>query len=150
MNLYIALFHVIRFFSIVILSILGNKMNKLYLAMLCIVFGKGSICADKIDYAHIKLKGNERIILCQDQAGTTNSAVVVAHKIDRELVSRALQPTNNVYDFRELQRSLPLFTRYKGALGLATGLIMGAVGLELFYFARKPQGFKPGDELRVE
>ncbi len=121
----------IGFFSIVILSILGDKMNKLYLALIGILCGSSSISAEEIDYRHIRPKGNERIILFTDSQGKNWMAATI-YRIDRNLLARALEPKNNVYDLRELQRALPFFRRFKGTLGLAAGLIMGAVGLHYY------------------
>jgi hypothetical protein len=124
---------VIKFFSIIILSILGSKMNKLYLAMLCTLFGSGSIYAGIGDFPTVSddmLKDGERIIYFTDTEGK-GYAAISKYKIDSNVLAPALLPSNRVYDLRELQRPHPWIMRCKGMLGLVVGVIVGAKGLEL-------------------
>lgn len=119
-------------------------MNKLYLAMLCILCGSGSIMADKVDDLMAKIPLGDNYIHFNDATG--NSCVAYSlYRGDPAVVKNLLTPsTIGEYDLRAYDRALTKqvldrvlkngswFGRHKGMLGVAVGIIMGAAGLELF------------------
>lgn len=119
-------------------------MNKLYLAMLCILCGSGGIFADKIDDLMAKIPLTEKSISFKDTTG--NSCVAFSYyRVDPVVIRDLLTPsTTGMYTLQAYDRALTKqvlqrvlkneswFGRHKGMLGLAVGLVLGAAGLELF------------------